>query len=144
MPMARYILSITLNPTRLQNRHATPAPSEQNEKMNLLNFPKIRSKKLSLSTMGLIFLLYGYFPFSSGRSKKFATVPWPDCRSPAKNRRSKTEMAKAAKSRTPGQGRDRAFCRTQGFLPGRRADRVVSTSDEDLFCKSANVAQLPD
>src|SRR5438477_2570322 len=55
-----------LTPTRLQNRPQHRHRAEQNEEMNLPKLSKDQIKKLLLSAMGFIFLLYVYFTFFLG------------------------------------------------------------------------------
>jgi len=125
MPMARTLVHHPYPNAAAKTGCNTGAEPNKTKKMNVPNFQR-SDQKLSLSTMGLDFFSLRLFHlFPRARSKKFATVLAPDCRSASqKIAGSKTEMAKA-QSRHQAKDRDRAFCALQGFLPGRRADRVV-------------------
>src|SRR5207244_12506941 len=107
-----------LTPTRLQNRPQHRHRAEQNEEMNLPKLSKDQIKKLLLSAMGFIFLLYVYFTFFLGPLQKIragALAQIADRQQKIDG--SKTEMAKAANLERQAKDETARFNALKGLSP---------------------------
>src|SRR6266404_6059720 len=86
--------------------------------MNLPKLSKDQINKLSLSTMGLIFLLYVYFTFFLGRLQKFGDGALPHIADrQQKIAGSKTEMAKSANLEHQAKDATARFAALKAFSP---------------------------